>query len=152
VNIVLLEPEIPANTGNIGRSCLATASALHLIHPLGFRLDDKNIKRAGMDYWAELDVRHYDNFDDFISRSQPPVLFLTSSKVKRCYTEVSYPPDAFIMFGSEGGGIPQKILDLYPDTCVRLPMVPGVRCINLASSVAAVLYEALRQQGFKGLS
>ena len=151
MNIVLLEPEIPANTGNIGRSCVATGSTLHLIRPLGFSTDDKYIKRAGMDYWADLDVRYYDSFEDFLSKNQYPVVYMTSSKVTRCYTDVSYPPDAFIMFGKESAGIPKDILDRYPDTCVRIPMIPGVRCLNLGSSMAVVLYEALRQQGFVGM-
>jgi len=152
INIVLLEPEIPANTGNIGRSCVVTGSILHLIRPLGFRTDDKSVKRAGMDYWPDLDVRYYDNFEDFLIRNQHPIIFMTSSKVTRSYADVSYPLGAFIMFGSEGSGIPRDILDRYPDTCVRIPMIPGERCLNLASSVALVLYEALRQQGFVGMN
>lgn len=151
INIVLLEPEIPANTGNIGRSCVATGSCLHLIRPLGFSTDDKHIKRAGMDYWHQIDVRYYDNFDDFVAKNNNPILFVTSSKVSRCYTKVSYPPDAFIVFGKESAGIPTEILDKYPDTCIRIPMIPGVRCLNLGSSVAVVLYEALRQQNFGGM-
>ena len=148
INIVLLEPEIPANTGNIGRSCLAAGSALHLIRPLGFSISDKQIKRAGMDYWDQLDVRYYDDFDDFLDQNGNPVVYMTSSKVDRCYTSVFYPQDAYIMFGSESSGIPRKILDLYPDTCIRIPMVSAARCLNLSASVAIVLYEALRQQGF----
>ncbi|MCL2421133.1 MAG: tRNA (cytidine(34)-2'-O)-methyltransferase [Defluviitaleaceae bacterium] len=151
VNIVLLEPEIPANTGNIGRTCVATGSPLHLIRPLGFQTDDKSIKRAGMDYWSQIDVHYYDDFEDFVEKNGHPVIYMTSSKVTRGYTDVLYPPGAFIMFGSEGSGIPVDILDKYPDTCVRIPMIPGVRCINLASSVALVVYEALRQQGFVGM-
>ena len=151
INIVLLEPEIPANTGNIGRSCVATGSTLHLIEPLGFSTDDKYIKRSGMDYWAQLDVRYYNNFEDFLNKNQHPMIYMTSSKVTRCYTDVAYPPGAFIMFGKESAGIPKGILDKYPDTCVRIPMIPGVRCLNLGSSVAVVLYEALRQQGFIGM-
>lgn len=152
INIVLHEPEIPSNTGNIGRSCVACGAALHLIKPLGFSIDDKYIKRAGMDYWAKLNVRTYDNFDDFLCQNNDPVVYITSSKVSKIYTDVFYPPDAFIMFGKESAGISKEILDKYPDTCVRIPMLPGVRCLNLGSSVAVVLYEALRQQGFLGLS
>jgi len=151
VNIVLLEPEIPANTGNIGRSCVACGSSLHLIRPLGFSTSDKDIKRAGMDYWAQLDVHYYDHFDEFLHLNDYPEVYMTSSKVTRCYTDVVYPPGAFIMFGKESAGIPKNILDRYPETCVRIPMIPGVRCLNLGSSVAVVLYEALRQQGFVGL-
>lgn len=151
LNIVLLEPEIPANTGNIGRSCVTVGAVLHLIRPLGFSTDDKYIKRSAMDYWALLDVRLYDNFDDFRSKNADPLLFVTSSKVSRPYTDVAYPPGAFIMFGKESAGIPKSILDLYPETTIRIPMVPGVRCLNLSSSVAVVMFEALRQQGFVGL-
>ena len=151
LNIVLLEPEIPANTGNIGRSCVATGSVLHLIRPLGFSTDDKYIKRAGMDYWQQLDVRYYDSFEDFLSLNKQPQIYVTSSKVERCYTDVQYPAGAFIMFGKESAGIPKYILDMFPDTTIRIPMVPGVRCLNLGSSVAVVLFEALRQQGFVDL-
>ena len=151
LNIVLLEPEIPANTGNIGRSCVVTGSALHLIRPLGFHIDDRSIKRAGMDYWFQLDVSYYDDFEDFLDQNRHPVIYMTSSKVTRCYADVSYPPGAFIMFGKESAGIPRNILDLYPDTSVRIPMLPGERCLNLSSSVTVVLYEALRQQGFIGM-
>lgn len=148
VNIVLLEPEIPANTGNIGRSCVATGAVLHLIRPLGFSTDDKYIKRAGMDYWHQLDVRYYDDFSDFVIKNNNPDMVVTSSKVKKCYTEVAYPVGIFIMFGKESAGVPMDILEKYPNTCVRIPMLDGVRCLNLGSSVAIVLYEALRQQGF----
>ena len=151
LNIVLLEPEIPSNTGNIGRSCVTAGAALHLIRPLGFRTDDKYIKRSAMDYWALLDVYYYDNFDDFRIQNGDPLLFVTSSKVSRYYTDVSYPPGAFIMFGKESAGIPKNILDLYPDTTIRIPMMPGVRCLNLSSAVAVVMFEALRQQRFIGL-
>ena len=150
-NIVLLEPEMPLNTGNIGRSCVVTGSALHLIKPLGFSTEDKYLKRAGMDYWSKLDVQYYDNFDDFINKNDNPSLVLTSSKVKHFYTDVEYPPGIFIVFGSESSGIPLSILERYPDSCVRIPMIPGERCLNLSSSVSLVLYEALRQQGFKGM-
>ena len=151
LNIVLLEPEIPANTGNIGRSCVVTGSILHLIHPLGFSTDDYYIRRSGMDYWALLDVRHYDNFRDFVTKNGHPQLFITSSKVAKSYADISYPPGAFIVFGKESAGIPKDILDQYPDTCIRIPMLPGTRCLNLSSSAAIVMYEAIRQQGFIGL-
>jgi len=151
-NIVLLEPEIPLNTGNIARTCVVTGSALHLIHPLGFNTDSKHLKRAGMDYWDKIDVCHYNNFDDFIEKNNNPPLILTSSKVARCYSKVEYPPGIFIVFGKESAGIPPNILERYPNACVRIPMIPGERCLNLASSAAVVLYEALRQQGFAGMS
>ena len=151
LNIVLYEPEIAANTGNIGRSCVATGSVLHLIRPLGFRTNDKYVKRAGMDYWSELDVRYYDDFNDFLNKNQHPEVYMTSSKAKLYYTDMIYPPAAFIMFGKESAGIPKNILDSYPNTSIRIPMLKGVRCINLGSSVAVVMYEALRQQSFVGL-
>ena len=152
LNIVLLEPEMPANTGNIGRSCVAIGAALHLIGPLGFSTDDKYIKRAGMDYWTQLDVSYYDSFEHFLRDKDYPLLFVTSSKVKRCYADFKYPPGAFILFGSESSGVPADILERYPQTTIRIPMLPGVRCLNLSSSAAVVIYEALRQQGFVGLS
>lgn len=151
INIVLHEPEIAANAGNIGRSCACAGVALHLIHPLGFNTSDKHIKRAGMDYWHKIDVRYYDDFNDFLNKNEEPIVYMTSSKVKKCYTDISYPVGAFIMFGKESAGIPSNILDLYPDTQVRIPMLPGERCLNLASSAAIVMYEALRQQGFRNL-
>jgi len=151
MNIVLLEPEIPANTGNIGRTCVATGAALHLIHPLGFRTDEKSLRRAGMDYWHQLSVHYYDHFDHFLEATGHPPLVLTSSKVTRPYTAVTYPPGGYIVFGSEGSGIPASILDRFPESNVRIPMIPGPRCLNLACSVGIVLYEALRQQGFAGM-
>ncbi|MCL1997786.1 MAG: tRNA (cytidine(34)-2'-O)-methyltransferase [Turicibacter sp.] len=151
MNVVLLEPEIAANTGNIGRSCVAAGAALHLIRPLGFVVTDKNIKRAGMDYWYELDLHYYDNFEDFLAKNGDARLFLTSSKVERSYASVKYDEGAFIIFGKESAGIPREILARYPDRCVRIPMMPDVRCLNLSSSVSIVLYEALRQQEFRGL-
>jgi len=152
LNIVLLKPEMPANTGNIGRSCVAVGARLHLIGPMGFSTEDKYVKRAGMDYWPLLDVSEYDSFEHFLSANNYPQLFVTSSKVRRCYTSVDYPPGAFILFGSESAGVPPDILARYPQTTIRIPMLPGVRCINLSSSAAVVIYEALRQQGFVGLN
>jgi tRNA (cytidine/uridine-2'-O-)-methyltransferase len=151
VNIVLFEPEIPFNTGNIGRSCVVTGSSLHLIRPLGFSVEDKYIKRAGMDYWAKLAPSYYDSFDEFVQKNNDPAVIMTSSKVQRCYTEVEYPHGIFIMFGKESAGIPAQILSRYPSTSVRIPMIPDERCLNLGSSVAVVLYEALRRQGFAGM-
>jgi len=152
MNVVLLEPEIPANTGNIGRTCVATGAILHLIRPLGFSTDDKYLKRAGMDYWSQLDVRYYENFTDFLQQNHHPPVYMTSSKARLCYTDMAYPPGSYIMFGKESAGIPEDILVQYPDFAIRIPMCEGARCINLSSSVAVVLYEALRQQGFAGLS
>jgi len=157
LNVVLLEPEIPANTGNIGRTCVATGTVLHLIRPLGFSTEDKYLRRSGMDYWRELDVRYYDNVEDFLScnglaAERDPRLILTSSKVTRSYTQVDYPPGCFILFGKESAGLPETLLARFPETAVRIPMLDGVRCINLGSSVAVVLYEALRGQGFEGMA
>ena len=157
MHIVLLEPEIPFNTGNIGRTCAAVNASLHLIRPLGFDASDKAIKRAGLDYWEDLDVRYYDNFNDFISQNEltEPFcqnrLYMATTKAPRIYTEVSYGNDDFIMFGKESAGIPESILRQYSDTIVRIPMIKDRRSLNLSNAVAVVLYEALRQNGFKGL-
>ncbi len=151
MNIVLLEPEIPANTGNIGRTCVATGTRLHLIEPLGFHLDEKSIKRAGMDYWEKLDVYRYINFEEFLEKNRPARIIMATTKAQRSYTEVSYAPDDYIMFGKESAGIPEEILVENERTCIRIPMKTDIRSLNLSNSVAVVLYEALRQQGFEGL-
>lgn len=151
MNIVLLEPEIPANTGNIGRTCVATGSVLHLIEPLGFQLTEKNIKRAGMDYWHMLDVRRYINYEEFMEVNGNPKVYMATTKAHMDYTQPSYNENDFIMFGKESAGIPEEILIENEETCIRIPMRPDIRSLNLANSVAIVLYEALRQQGFKNL-
>ena len=148
MNIVLLEPEIPANTGNIGRTCVATGSRLHLIKPLGFSLDEKELKRAGLDYWKNLDVTVYENFQDFLEKNPGAVPFMATTKAKKTYTEVSYPDNAYIMFGKESAGIPEEILVDYEETSVRIPMNEDIRSLNLSNSVAIMLYEALRQHDF----
>ncbi len=148
INIVLLEPEIPQNTGNIGRTCVATGSALHLIKPLGFSIDDKAVKRAGMDYWKQLDLHVYENFEEFLEKNPNAKLYMATTKAQHAYTDVAYEPDCFIMFGKESAGIPEEILLDYQDTCVRIPMVGDIRSLNLGNSVAIVLYEALRQNNF----
>lgn len=148
MNIVLLEPEIPANTGNIGRTCVATGSRLHLIKPLGFSLDEKELKRAGLDYWKNLDVTVYENFSDFLEKNPGAVPFMATTKAKKIYTEVSYPDNGYIMFGKESAGIPEEILVEYEETSVRIPMNEDIRSLNLSNSVAIVLYEALRQHDF----
>ena len=148
LNIVLYEPEIPANTGNIGRTCVATDTRLHLIEPLGFRLDEKAIKRAGMDYWNQLDVTTYVNWEDFCNKNPEAKIYMATTKAKHVYTEVSYESDCYIMFGKESAGIPEEILKEHPNTCVRIPMVGETRSLNLSNSVAIVLYEALRQNQF----
>lgn len=149
MHIILHQPEIPANTGNIGRTCVATGTSLHLIEPLGFRLTEKEIKRAGMDYWEKLDVTRYMNFQEFQELHPGARIFMATTKAKRTYTEVSFGPDDYIMFGKESAGIPEEILVDYEETCIRIPMLPEIRSLNLSNSVAIVLYEALRQQNFE---
>ncbi len=151
MNIVLHQPEIPANTGNIGRTCVATGTALHLIEPLGFRLDEKSIKRAGMDYWSSLDVTRYINYEDFLAKTGNPRIWYATTKAKRTYAEADFKPDDYIMFGKESAGIPEEILVKNKEFCIRIPMLEDIRSLNLSNSVAIVLYEALRQQGFEGL-
>lgn len=148
LNIVLFEPEIPANTGNIGRTCVATGTRLHLIEPLGFRLNDKTVKRAGMDYWEHLDVTRYDDWEDFLERNPDAKIYFATTKAKHVYTEVEYEPNAYIMFGKESAGIPEEILIQHPKQCMRIPMIGETRSLNLSNSVAIVLYEALRQNNF----
>ncbi len=151
INIVLHEPEIPGNTGNIGRTCVATGVKLHLIEPLGFQIDEKHLKRAGMDYWDKLDVTVYDDFNDFLAKNPGARIYMATTKSKQKYTDVNYEEDCFIMFGKESAGIPEEILLDYKNTAVRIPMYPEIRSLNLSNSVAIVLYEALRQHDFKGL-
>ena len=148
LNIVLFEPEIPANTGNIGRTCVATGTRLHLIEPLGFRLNEKSIKRAGMDYWEHLDVTRYIDFQDFLERNPGAKIYMATTKAPKCYTEVEYEPDCYIMFGKESAGIPEEILLEHQKTAIRIPMMEEIRSLNLSNSVAIVLYEALRQNQF----
>lgn len=149
MNIVLHEPEIPFNTGAIGRTCVATGTVLHLIEPLGFVLNEKSVKRAGMDYWDKLDVRRYINYEDFLEKNPDAHIFYATTKARHVYTEVSYSENDFIMFGKESAGIPEEILKDHPDQCIRIPMLPEIRSLNLSNSVNIVLYEALRQNDFK---
>lgn len=151
MNVILFQPEIPANTGNIGRTCVATDTRLHLIEPLGFRLNEKEIKRAGMDYWEHLDVQCYVNYEEFLKRNPQAKIYMATTKAKHVYTEVSYGPDDFIMFGKESAGIPEEILVDNEETCIRIPMLDKIRSLNLANSVAIVLYEALRQNDFSNM-
>lgn len=148
LNIVLLEPEIPANTGNIGRTCVASGTRLHLIGPLGFSLSEKALKRAGMDYWKDLDVTTYIDYQDFLDKNSGAKIYMATTKAQKIYTEVSYEPDCYIMFGKESAGIPEEILVQNQANCVRIPMMEKIRSLNLGNSVAIVLYEALRQNGF----
>ena len=151
MNIVLHEPEIPANTGNIGRTCVATGTALHLIKPLGFDISDKAVKRAGMDYWKDLTLYVYEDFEDFISKNPDARVYMATTKAKKAYTQMEYRENDFIMFGKESAGIPEEILVRYEDTSVRIPMIGEIRSLNLSNSVAIMLYEALRQQDFEGM-
>lgn len=155
MNIVLYQPEIPANTGNIGRTCVATGTRLHLIEPLGFRLTGKELRRAGMDYWEHLDVTRYMNFEEFVEKNlagNPKAkIWMATTKAKKVYTQAQFGPDDFIMFGKESAGIPEEILVDHEDTCIRIPMLDKIRSLNLSNSVSIVLYEALRQQNFEGL-
>lgn len=149
LNIVLFEPEIPSNTGNIGRTCVATGTRLHLIEPLGFRLNEKAIQRAGMDYWNDLDVTTYLNYEDFLAKNPGAQIYMATTKARQTYAEVQYEEDCYIMFGKESAGIPEEILVQHPDTVIRIPMNENIRSLNLANSVAIVLYEALRQHNFE---
>ncbi len=149
LNIVLYEPEIPANTGNIGRTCVATGTRLHLIEPLGFLLNEKALRRAGMDYWPELEVVRYINWEDFLAKNPQAKIYMATTKGRHVYTEVSYEPDCYLMFGKESAGIPEEILKEHPDTCVRIPMIGETRSLNLSNSAAIILYEALRQNDFQ---
>ena len=152
LNIVLFEPEIPANTGNIGRTCVATNTRLHLIEPLGFRLDEKSLKRAGMDYWKDLDVTTYIDYQDFLDKNPGAKIYMATTKAPNVYTDVSYEPDCYIMFGKESAGIPEEILVQNKENSVRIPMVGDIRSLNLGNSVAVVLYEALRQNQFQNMT
>lgn len=148
-NIVLFQPEIPHNTGAIGRTALMTGSTLHLIHPLGFFLDEKSLKRSGLDYWEKIKVRQYVNYEDFLSQNPTANLYFAESNTGRFYTDVAYAPDDFIMFGSETTGIPLEIIDT--DKAIKIPMIGEERSLNLSVSVGIVLYEALRQNNFTDL-
>lgn len=152
MNIVLYEPEMPANTGNIGRTCVATGTRLHLIEPLGFKLSEKAVKRAGLDYWDKLDVTVYSDYQDFLDRNPGAKIYMATTKAPNVYTEASYEPDCYIMFGPESRGIPEDILVQHQETCVRIPMWGDIRSLNLSNSVSIILYEALRQNGFEQMT
>ena len=150
-HVALLEPEIPANTGNIGRTCVATGTSLHLIEPLGFIINDKTLARAGMDYWKDLSVERYLHFEDFLKRNPGKRLFYCTTKARRSYTQVAYREGDCFLFGKESAGIPEEILSAHEERCIRIPMLEDIRSLNLSNSVAIVLYEALRQTGFAGM-
>lgn len=150
LNIVLVEPQIPENTGNIARTCAVTGARLHLVRPLGFEVTDKHLKRAGLDYWHLLDITYYDNLDDFFAKNSGPFFYFTS-KGRHRHTDVSYPDGSYLVFGREDAGLPERLLFENPDHCVRMPMRKGVRCLNISNSVAIGVYEALRQWDFADL-
>jgi tRNA (cytidine/uridine-2'-O-)-methyltransferase len=147
-----LEPEIPANTGNIGRTCVATGTALHLIEPMGFRLSDKQIKRAGLDYWKDLNLTVYDSLADFLEKNNPNIIYMATTKAVQAYTDARYDPDCYIMFGKESAGIPEELLLSNMENCIRIPMIGDIRSLNLSNSAAIILYEALRQNNFIGMN
>lgn len=152
LHIVLVEPEIPQNTGNIARTCAATHTTLHLVHPLGFSIDEKQVKRAGLDYWHMVTIEEHPSFAQLCEEYPDAQFFFASTKAPRSYTQVSYPENAFLVFGKETRGLPEDLLHQQYDRCVRIPMIEGARSLNLGNSVAIVLYEALRQQNFAGLN
>lgn len=151
LNIILHEPEIPANTGNIGRTCVATGTALHLIKPLGFDISDKAVRRAGLDYWKDLTVFQYEDFDDFLEKNPNAKIYMATTKAKTTYTKAHFQDNDFLMFGKESAGIPEEILVKYEKTAIRIPMIGDIRSLNLSNSVSIVLYEALRQLDFCGM-
>ncbi len=148
-NIVLYEPEIPQNTGNIARTCACTGTALHLIEPLGFDLSESSIKRAGLDYWDKVTVKIHKSFDDFLEKNNGANCYFLSKKAKTPYTDIEFKDGDFLVFGKETKGLPDSLLEKYAEKALRIPMRDGVRCLNLSNSAAIVLYEALRQTGFK---
>ncbi len=152
VNVVLLEPEIPANTGNIGRTCVATGSRLHLIRPLGFQINDQMLKRAGLDYWPDLDVTIYDDLADFMEKNPGAHVYMATTKSRQLYTELPYEDGCFLMFGKESAGIPEELLVQHPQDTMRIPMLGDTRSLNLSNAAAIVIYEALRHQDFAGLN
>ena len=144
LHVVLIEPEIPQNTGNIARTCAATGSELHLVEPLGFKLEDRYLKRAGLDYWPLVKVHVHQDFSQVLAQYPDAPFFFASTKAPRSYAQASFPRDAFLVFGRESRGLPENLLDRVYDRCIRIPMVPGARSLNLSNSVAIVVYEALR--------
>jgi len=150
-NIVLVEPEIPQNTGNIARTCAATGAGLHLVRPLGFSVDDRYLKRAGLDYWSDVNINYYDSFKELRDTFRDNEFYFASTKAPKAYTEVMYPEDCFLVFGKETAGLPEELLMDNKERCIRIPMKAAIRSLNLANSVAVILFEALRQHGFNGL-
>lgn len=152
INVVLYNPEIPQNTGNISRTCAVTGAALHIIRPTGFEISDRTLKRAGLDYWDKLDVTYYDSFDEFLSLHGEAPMYFFSSHAEHSYADVNYPNGAFLIFGRESVGLPEELVKANRDRSLRIPMLPTLRCLNLSNSVAIAVYEVLRQNGFLGLT
>ena len=150
-NIVLVEPEIPQNTGNIARTCAAVGANLHLVRPLGFSVDDRYLKRAGLDYWHQLNVSYYDSFEELRSKFESSDFYFATTKAPRNYSEVAYPKGCFFVFGRETAGLPEPLLEKNLGHCIRIPMRQGLRSLNLSNSAAVIVYEALRQHGFEEL-
>ena len=151
INVVLVEPEIPQNTGNIARTCACTGSRLHLVRPFGFELSDRTLKRAGLDYWDKVEVFYYDNLDEFFAKNAGGQFYYCSTKAKKIYTEVDLSDNCFLLFGKETKGLPEPLIFGNPDNAIRIPMGENLRSLNLANSVAIVLYDALRRMDFAGL-
>ncbi|MBR7116254.1 MAG: tRNA (cytidine(34)-2'-O)-methyltransferase [Clostridia bacterium] len=151
LNIVLYNPEIPQNTGNISRTCAVTGAALHIIRPTGFEISDRTLKRAGLDYWDKLDITYYDSWDDFEEKNPDAKCFYFSAHAEKFYHEVEYPDGAFLVFGRETAGLPRELIEAHPDTAVRIPMLPTLRCLNLSNAVAIAVYKALADSGFEGM-
>lgn len=151
LNIVLYNPEIPQNTGNISRTCAVTGAALHIIRPTGFEISDRTLKRAGLDYWDKLDITYYDDYADFVSKNQGALCYYFSAHAAKNYTQVEYPEGVFLVFGRETAGLPRELIEANPETSVRIPMLPTLRCLNLSNAVAVAAYEVLRGWGFDGM-
>ncbi len=151
LNIVLVEPEIPQNTGNIARTCAATGAKLHLVRPMGFEVDDKKLKRAGLDYWYLLDITYYENLQDFFEKNQGGKFFYFTTKAQKCHSDVEYPDNAYLVFGKETKGLPEELLLKNKESCVRIPMIDDARSLNLSNSVAIAVYETLRQWDYPEL-
>ena len=152
INIVLYNPEIPQNTGNISRTAAVTGAALHIIKPIGFEISDRTLKRAGLDYWDKLDVTYYDGYEEFLEKNPGAELYFFSAKGRICYCDVDYPENVFLVFGKESTGLPDELVRANMDRCLRIPMLPTLRCHNLSNSVAIAVYEVLRRRGFEGMS
>lgn len=150
LNIVLVEPQIPQNTGNIARTCAATGTRLHLVEPMGFKIDDAKLKRAGLDYWHMLDITYYNSLDDFFAQNAG-AYFYFSTKAEKIYSDIEYPDNAFLFFGKETAGLPEELLFHNPESCVRIPMIDDARSLNLSNSAAIGVYEVLRQWGYPAL-